>query len=63
MFGSNSSEKKIESLLMSSAQINKEDLQSAQKEAKKNKKSLVNILMSNKLLADDHLGQIIAESL
>lgn len=65
MFGSKEPEnaKKIESLLMSAGNIKKEDILAAKKEATKNKKSLVNILMSNKLLADDHLGQIIAESL
>ena len=54
---------KLQSLLLSSSKIKQEDLAKATKEAKKNKKSLVNILMSNKLLADDHLGQIIAESM
>lgn len=52
---SNDSNEKLHSLLLSSTKIKKEDLEKAQAEAQKNKKSLVNILMSNKLLADDHL--------
>ncbi len=54
---------KLQSLLLSNSKLNEQDLETAKQDAKKNKKSLVNILMSNKLLADDHLGQIIAESM
>jgi len=60
---SNKDDKKLQSLLLSNSKLNLKDLEDAKKDAKKNKKSLVNILMSNKLLADDHLGQIIAESI
>lgn len=55
MFNSDTSNEKLKALLLSSSKINKDDLDKAQEEAKKNKKSLINILMSNKLLADDHL--------
>jgi hypothetical protein len=64
MFGTkNNNEDKLQSLLLSNSKLNQNELEKAKHDAKKNKKSLVNILMSNKLLADDHLGQIIAESI
>lgn len=64
MFSSkDNNEEKLQSLLLSNSKLNKNELEQVKQDAKKSKKSLVNILMSNKLLADDHLGQIIAESI
>lgn len=56
-------DEKFEEILLKSSKLDKKEIEKAAQEAKKNKTSLTDILLSNKLLADDHLGQMIAESI